>query len=182
MIATIPMVKRAQWHTQPFQKGFLHQSNTSSKKQRIFLTPTMKVSLLWWLQGKNLHNCHSIILITWVTITSDASNRGWGAHCLMEVAQGRWNFPSLGIIFNILELRAAFQALLSFRHLIMNSSIMLRLDNTTAVACKEAGRNSQLVPASGGGANNELGSEELVQHLCGIHSGDSECTSSLVFT
>lgn len=127
----IPM---AQWHTRPFQKGFLQQWDSSSQVQRIHLTPTMRTSLLWWLQGKNLRNHHSIIPISWVTLTSDASNRGWGAHCLSEVAQGQWIVPAQGIVSNILELRAAFQALLSFYHLIEGSSVMLRLDNTTAVA------------------------------------------------
>lgn len=133
MVAAIPMVRWAQWRMRPFQKGFLHQWK-GSKTQLIRITASMRHSLLWWLQRENLSNCHSILPIAWVTITTDASNRGWGAHCLAEVAQGTWEFPSRRIVSNILELRAAFQALLAFRHLIQGSSVLLRLDNTTAVA------------------------------------------------
>lgn len=39
MAATISMVKWAQWHTQPFQKGFLQQWRSDSKSQGIHITP-----------------------------------------------------------------------------------------------------------------------------------------------
>lgn len=133
MVSTIPMVKWAQWRMRPFQKGFLLQWS-GDKSQRICISQTMRGSLLWWLQKENLRRCHSILPITWITVTSDASERGWGAHCLAEVAQGSWDFPARRLVSNILELRAAFQALLAFRHLIAGTSVLLRLDNTTAVA------------------------------------------------
>lgn len=44
---------------------------------------------------------------------------------------------------------------------------------------KEARWNSQLLSVTGSGADNELGSEVIVQHLGSLHSGDSECTGGL---
>lgn len=38
------------------------------------------------------------------------------------------------IVLNVLELRAAYQALLTFRHLIQGRAVMLKLDNVSAVA------------------------------------------------
>lgn len=59
MVATIPMVKWAQW-----RKGFLHQW-LGNKAQRIHITPAMRGSLLWWLQRKkplqlSLHPSHHL--------------------------------------------------------------------------------------------------------------------------
>ena len=100
----------------------------------IWISPVMRHSLLWWLQKRNLLNCHSILPISWVTITTDASNTGWGAHCLSEIAQGKWNPRLHREVSNILELRAAFRALQAFHHLTVGTSVLLRLDNTTAVS------------------------------------------------
>lgn len=140
----------------------------------------MRGSLLWWLQLENLCNCHSILPITWITVTTDASNRGWGAHCLTEVAQGSWDFPSWVTVSNILELWAAFQALMAFRHLTTGASVLLRLDNTTAVAyINEKRRYQKPVPATRGGTNYDLGTEESGQHNSNICTWDSECPSGL---
>ena len=67
-------------------------------------------------------------------VTSDASNTGWGGHCDAEMAQGRRDFQSRQLVSNILELRAAFQALLAFSHIVHGTSVVLKLDNTIAVA------------------------------------------------
>ena len=134
MVSTAPMVKWALWHMRPFQKGFLQQWNTEEKDQYIHISSSMRYSLLWWLQRRNLLNCHSLVPVSWTIITTDASNSGWGAHCLTEMTQGRWSFQRHTPVSNILELRAAYQGLRSFQHLLEGKSVMIRMDNTTAVS------------------------------------------------
>lgn len=109
-------------------------------------------SLLLWLLKKL--NCHSIAPINWITITADASSKGWSAHCLSEIAQGQWSFPSQGVVTHVLELRAAFGTLLAFHHLTIGASVLLRLDNTTAISyIKRQGETRSL---------NLLKEEELI--------------------
>lgn len=134
MVSTAPMVKWALWRMRPFQRGFLRQWDSADLNQRVHITSSMRAGLHWWLRKENLLVCHSLAPTAWVVVTSDASSRGWGAHCLSEMAQGRWEFPTWKVVSNVLELRAAFQALQAFAHLIRGKAVMLRLDNTSAVA------------------------------------------------
>lgn len=55
--------------------------------------------------------------------------------------------PQTGIASNALELRAAWQALQAFQHVIWGRSVMLRLDNTTAVGYirRQGGTRSQIL-------------------------------------
>ena len=91
MVSTTPMVKWALWRLRPFQSGFLKQWKSGNKNQQIRISTSMRNSLFWWLQTKNLRNCHSIAPVSWVTVTTDASGYGWGALCGTNMAQGRWD-------------------------------------------------------------------------------------------
>lgn len=67
MMATIPMVKEAQWYACKFQSGFLAQWNSEYMDQRIVMTSPM-----------NLRTCHSLLLTFWLIVDSDASQSWWG--------------------------------------------------------------------------------------------------------
>lgn len=88
-----------------------------------------------------------------------------GAHCLSVVVQGSWDFLPQGIVSNILEL----QSLWAFCHLTAISSVMLRLDNTKAVAYIRRWGNLQPVPAAEDITDYDLGAEELGQHIGSIY-------------
>lgn len=113
----------------------------------------------------------------WVT-TMDDSDVDWGTLCLSEIAQGRWNFPAHGIVLNILELRAAFQALQVFCHLTSGSLVMLILDNMTAVAYMRKQRNQQSVSIVRSQADYDLGSGKPVQLVSDLCSRSPECSGS----
>lgn len=51
-----------------------------------------------------------------------------------QMAQGQWLVLQRGTMSNVLKLRAAYQALLAFQHLIRKNSVLMWPDNTTAVA------------------------------------------------
>lgn len=68
-----------------------------------------------------------------LVVTSDASAMGWGAHCNGHLAQGRWKNKKREVS-NIIELRAAFQALKAFQDQIRGASVTIQMDNKAAVA------------------------------------------------
>lgn len=82
----------------------------------------------------------------------------------------------------MLKLQAAYQALLTFHHLTKKSSVILRLDNTTAVAYirRQGGIRSwsllrEVEPIINWAQKN-------LQHLSGLHTWDPDCASGLPFS
>lgn len=67
-------------------------------------------------------------------IFSDASLTGWGACCGTLTARGHWTLEERALHINALELLAALFSLRSFTRDLSNASILLRVDNTTAIA------------------------------------------------
>ncbi|XP_057336473.1 uncharacterized protein LOC130677723 [Microplitis mediator] len=69
-----------------------------------------------------------------IVITSDASRTGWGAEAGGVVTRGFWNPEDQKHHINYLELYAAFFALKCFAHELRDREVLLRIDNTTAIA------------------------------------------------
>ncbi|XP_068990421.1 uncharacterized protein [Neodiprion pinetum] len=67
-------------------------------------------------------------------IFSDASLSGWGAFCGGEGAHGIWSQAEKALHINHLEIKAAFLALKLFAKDLVSAEILLRIDNTTAIA------------------------------------------------
>lgn len=134
MVSTFAMVSWAQWHSRRFQQEFLRQWVPEASSQKIRLTDEMRADMSWWADPRNLRCRISLARPVWVVIESDASTWGWGAVCQNQVAQGQWQVPSRHLVSNVLELRAAFQALLAFKDVIVGKAVLLKLDNVSAVA------------------------------------------------
>ena len=128
------MVQWSQWHMRTLQNAFLRQWNGTSMSQSIRIPDWVKHSLWWWTHHPNLRRFRPIVPPSPEIVTTDASQRGWGAHYQDHAVQGRWHFPAQGVVSNVLELRAAFQALLAFAPLLRGKSVLLRIDNKVAVA------------------------------------------------
>ena len=69
-----------------------------------------------------------------ITVTSDASKKGWGAECNGVVTGGLWTMEESKLHINLLELKAALFALKTFCKNTKGCSIMIRSDNSTTVA------------------------------------------------
>ena len=103
--------------------------------QQILLTRPAKLDLLWWINNLHFLKGSRILPSTAdITITSDASKMGWGASMGTLTTGGKWLQVEAQEHINILELKAAFFALKSFLKDKINKVILLKLDNTTAVA------------------------------------------------
>lgn len=134
MSPCIQMLPWAHWHLRFFKVGFLSQWKKQSLHQWIFISILMKRSLLWLtkkdLISKPRHlQCHS-----WTILTTDASSSGWGAHCDHLTVQGKWDFPTAEIVSNVLEIRVAYLALVSLGNHLLQTLVLLRLDNRAAVS------------------------------------------------
>lgn len=93
-----------------------------------------KKDLQWWhnciKMAKNpIKNCQFE-----VEIYSDASGIGWGIFCDGQVANGFWTEEDKENHINHLELLAAFLGLQCFAKYLNSCQILLRIDNTTAIA------------------------------------------------
>ena len=69
-----------------------------------------------------------------LVIESDASTRGWGAMCEGARTGGPWSLEERQWHINYLEALAAFHAVKCFVRDRKNITVLLRMDNTTAVA------------------------------------------------
>lgn len=85
----------------------------------------MRVNFDWWTRQQNLLRCHTLFTMRWQIVQLDASGTGWGALYKDHWAQGHWTFQTANVGSNILELRAAFQALLAFKSQIQGAPILL---------------------------------------------------------
>ncbi|KAK9400738.1 hypothetical protein NXF25_011452 [Crotalus adamanteus] len=79
-----------------------------------------------------------------ITLMTDASLFGWGAHLGTQIAQGQWNQEDLTHNINWLELRAIHLALHQFSHLVTRRHVLVLTDNVAAKAHvnKEGGKRS----------------------------------------
>lgn len=97
------------------------------------LKSSVHPELDWW--SKNLDKCNPIKQYKFKTeILTDASTTGWGAVCELNKASGSWSDLEKNYHINYLELKAAFLGLQCFAKDLHDCEVLLRVDNTTAVA------------------------------------------------
>ena len=101
---------------------------------KIPLTPQLGLHLNWWLQDQNILKGYCFQPRSYlVTLTTDASLWGWGAHLNGYLVQGRWSkLQSLRHV-NLLELEAVFLAVKHFLPFLKNQNVLIRTDNTTVM-------------------------------------------------
>lgn len=90
--------------------------------------------LKWW--SRSVMSCYNNIRSDTfdLIIFSDSSTTGWGAACGEQRTHGWWSQTELTEHINVLELKAAFYALKCFARDRKGCSVLLRVDNPTAIA------------------------------------------------
>ena len=102
---------------------------------RLPLSEEAQQDLLWWVSLDRTVPLQAPLLprVPSMTIMSDASTTGWGA-CLGDISTGgTWSAQEMMHHINYLELLAAFLAVQCFLKTGSNMTILLKLDNVTAV-------------------------------------------------
>jgi hypothetical protein len=116
----------------------LHSSSNPSQLMKITLSPSSIDELRWWtspniqtFNGQSLQTCPIEMVVS-----TDASLRGWGATWPGTTIGGQWLPEEAQLHINLLELKAAYLALLAlFKSTTpVPQHILLQMDNSTAVA------------------------------------------------
>lgn len=107
----------------------------SDQPEPIVLSSWAREDLQWWTREATCLISSLIVQppVT-VTITTDASNQGWGAVCANKEIGGRWHPQEATMHINWLELKAVHLGLIHFAPEVTGTSIRLEMDNTTAVS------------------------------------------------
>ena len=89
--------------------------------------------LNWWLQTvKNWISTSIIIPEPSVTLVSDASEQGWGAHCGAHQTRGVWSADQKKLHINVLEILAIHLGMLDLLGHVRNACILIKSDSTNA--------------------------------------------------
>ena len=109
--------------------------NNGNFKGTILITDSIKHDINWWISRLSTPCNRSIKNFNFETkIYTDASNNGWGATQGENKVYGFWNAQQKQWHINFKELMAIKLALSALVPKIKNSEILLRVDNTTAIA------------------------------------------------
>lgn len=109
-------------------------ANHGNFEARMYLSDDLQADFQWW----KIHIHKAVRSITpfraALEISSDASRSGWGACCEGNRTHGHWGQEEQAHHINYLELLAAMFALKCFAKNLKYCDILLRIDNTTAIA------------------------------------------------
>lgn len=135
MLSCFAIIPWAQLHSRAFQWFLLpHQkAGNGSSLIMVQVPPEVTRSLEWWLspaisKGSLFREPDRI------TLTTDASLSGWGAHLQSGMAQGQCFQSDLQHNINWLELQAVWLALIQFQQVVTDKYILVLTDNMTAKA------------------------------------------------
>lgn len=133
--ATIPAVLPAPLHYRNLQGMKNRLVSAGGYKNMGPLTIQARIELKWWLQTLAKVNGRTIKpKLPDMTIYTDASKWGWGATSENVKIGGAWNSKELTLHINCLELLAARYATQAFVQERTNQTILLWIDNRSAVA------------------------------------------------
>ena len=108
--------------------------NSGNFNALVNITDSMISQLLWWIhniksQSKPINRSNSQL-----TLTCDASLSGWGSYIGDQTAAGIWSDIETGYHINCLEMLAILYGLKSLCKNVNNKHILIRSDNTSAIA------------------------------------------------
>lgn len=137
LTAACPAVAYGWLYTKSLERArYLALLNTKDNYDKFMAIPdNLRDDLLWWKKHiltsvKSIQQCKYEM-----EIYTDASTTGWGAACNGEKTGGFWTeFEYTNHHINYLELLAVYFGLKSFASKRKNCSILMRVDNTTAIS------------------------------------------------
>ena len=137
MNATSSVLPVAPLFCRHLQRNLSQALNDSAQsyETQVALSPESREELVWWdTHMKNWNGKTLLRREIALTIDSDASLTGWGAVCQDQRTGGPWSSEERQMHINCLELLAATLAIQTFAKNRTGLSVLLRIDNTTAVA------------------------------------------------
>ena len=115
------------------EKNIALKANMGNYDASLSLTSRAQSELRWWVENVD----HSFNPVSHgypqVTLTTDASKLGWGAHVDSNATQGRWAIEESQLHINELELKAIEFAVRAFSSCLEGKHVKVESDNSTAV-------------------------------------------------
>lgn len=135
LVSSCPAIEYGWLHTKEMERcKYLNLKGHDDYNTFMNLPESLQPDFDWW-KSKIDSSVHRIRTDVYqVEIFSDASTTGWGCACEGKSASGPWSNNERERHINYLELLAAFIALKIFAKKFFNCQILLRVDNSTAVA------------------------------------------------
>ena len=91
--------------------------------------------LIWWVNNLEISNVKSILSpINKTIIQTDASQKGWGAHCQKMSIGGQWTLQEPRLHISLLELKAINLSLLTFHKMFSMKAAHFQVGNTKALS------------------------------------------------
>ena len=109
-----------------------HQGNFDSI---MALSGEAVADLQWWINSVEETSKPVKQRETQITMTTDASKKGWGCSVEGTSTGGSWTHHEAQYHINYLETKAVFLALQAFSHEVSGKCVSILVDNTTAVSC-----------------------------------------------
>ena len=139
LVACFPGVEMGSRHYRELesQKTIALAQNCGNYDAKMYITNSMKMELQWWIENLPLAHNNISRENPHLTLETDASLLGWGC-CLPPFRTGgRFSSEELktwGTNINALELLAIKLALKAFESRLAGKHILIKSDNTSAVA------------------------------------------------
>ena len=135
LVAASPALRYAWVYTKQLERDKIRalQTNEGNYEAKFLLTNRAE-DYDWWKGALQTGSMPLSLPPFSLEIFSDASLTGWGASRGPLTARGQWTPEERSLHINALELLAALFSLRSFTRDLSNANILLRVDNTTAIA------------------------------------------------
>lgn len=135
LVAACPAVRYGWLYTKQLEREkLLALQNFYSYDTKIKFSNKVLHDLNWWMNKVKVASCPMGPLEFDIEIFTDASRTGWGAYANEIRASGQWKTHEKCFHINYLELLAAFFGLKCFAYDKSNCTILLRIDNVTAIS------------------------------------------------
>lgn len=136
LTSACPAIKYGWLYTKEIERQkYLALKKSNSYETKVRLPDTILPDLRWWEQNiMNSENSMRPDENFKLEIFSDASRTGWGGYCNGSRVHGSWKQDELVSHINYLELLAVFLSLKCFAKSMSHCSLLLRIDNTTAIS------------------------------------------------
>lgn len=135
LVAATPGVKMAQLFTRQLEhdKQVALNENGGDYAAKIIISKESRQDIEWWVNNINVPNPIKLDQYD-TTIFTDSSTEAWGASCDGIEIGGSWSISERKLHINSLELMAVQNALRYYLSNKTNMSVLLRVDNKTAIA------------------------------------------------
>ena len=141
-------------------------------------TPACRLNLLWWLDEPRLRRGVSRAQVSPdLNFWSDTLDMGWRAHLGPEVVSGLWSPDEVGVSINALELLAVEKGLVHFQSSLRGSTVVIYVDNSTAVVYLRKFPVS--LPQRNSSEDLEVVGASRNHPSSAVHSGQSQCPRGL---